>query len=223
MDTLINSNANNEPSDQSNSFTKSLTELNERFKNGRATEDELLELATLYINEDQFNEAINVLKPLLDLAPKNQYALALLCDVMLLHPCADDYYPDVHRMATLLIQLGGEMSAAGYKSIEWALHQKLWPNHDEEESLRLLLTAVDIAPDWPVLQFNLAWAYNRLGQYDEADVAIRRAIEAPIRETKGFPEWKQYIENMVTGRASGRSFYQSERARMAEERPSKPE
>lgn len=142
----------------------------------------------------------------------------LLGDTMLDNRCVDDFVTTIHDIATELIEEKGELSAVGYTFLRTLKDIEITTTDNKQEVLQLSLAAVEYAPDWPQLYCFLAWSYNDLRQYEEADKAIECAIDCPTEVSDKLSPWKQWFETMITGRASKISYYEDEHVRMKKRR-----
>ncbi len=173
-------------------------------KEENITIEEKLELAMLYIDLKEGEQALTIYEEILGEDPQNAQAKMWFAHFNLIYRdyLKENIYASL-KLAEEIIKLGDEMAAVGYMIKSFSLNQ-LAQTDRRDEQIEALQKSVQLCPDWNFNHEHLAILYDKEGRIVEAIEQYEKAGENYIDDFD--PDWgpiKRYFEAVITGRVVG--------------------
>jgi tetratricopeptide (TPR) repeat protein len=183
-------------------YRELLKSLEKKVQEGSVVSDNLLELGHLYIYFDREHDAIKIFEKATELYPTEIITKLWLANTLLNLPEGPLHAERVMKLASEIINVDGEMAAAGYILKDAAIKRrhKYGEKRDDAGSINLLKKAANIAPSWPCPHEGLLAMYWRIGKYEEALYEAKLVIDSFTDPVPNSSLSQIRFETMITGR-----------------------
>lgn len=191
--------------------------LENKRKKGNINIEEKIELAMLYVELEDGEQALTFYEEILKRDSQNAQAKMWYAYFILIYRdhLNENIYESL-KLAEDIIKLGNDMAAVGYMIKSFGLNQ-LGMEDRHNEQIEALIKSVELCPNWNFNHEHLAILYEREGRVLEAIEQYEKAGENYIDDFD--PDWKptkRYFEAVITGRVVG-ELHKRDRLRKIEE------
>ena len=178
--------------------------LESKRKEGNISNEEKIELAMIYINLEEGEQALTIYEEILEEYPQNAQAKMWFAHFNLHYRSylEENIYVSL-KLAEEIIKLGDETAAFGHSIKSHGLDE-LGQTDRRYEQIEALQKSVQLCPHWNFNHEHLAILYEKEGRVLEAIEQYEKAGENYIDDFD--PDWgptKRYFEAVITGRVVG--------------------